>query len=219
MDGMNGLAIVVAGERVELRPDRSLHWPAARTLVIADLHVGKSESLRALGVSIPDGVLATDLDRLSRALRSTNASRLIIVGDLVHDAQGIGRTVVERFAAWRRTHRCRIDLVVGNHDRRVAHLPAEWELHLHDPVMVEAPFAFCHDSEDPAGFTWRGHLHPIVTLRDGIDLVRLPCFQVGARYGVLPAFSELTGGASPIRTIGDQLYGIAGDNVLCIDGA
>ena len=95
--------IVVRGESLELRADRSLFWPRLGWLIVADLHLGKAESLRRDGVALPDRVMEEDLARLRHALHETRANRLLVLGDLVHDARGMTSTLVQRVAAWRAT--------------------------------------------------------------------------------------------------------------------
>ena len=50
-----------AARTVELLAERALHWPAARTLFVADVHLGKAAAFRAGGVAIPRGATANDL--------------------------------------------------------------------------------------------------------------------------------------------------------------
>ncbi|MCC6317579.1 MAG: ligase-associated DNA damage response endonuclease PdeM [Gemmatimonadaceae bacterium] len=185
----------VAGEHLSVRGDRSVFWPRVRTLVVADLHVGKTESLRGDGVAVPDGSMFDDLVRLSAAIEDTGANRVIVIGDFVHDARGLTPVVRAFVARWRRTVPCRLDLVIGNHDRRVPTLPDEWEIVCHDPALVESPLAFSHDDPVRGRYTLLGHVHPSIRLSGGGDGVRVPCFHVGERAMTLPAFSTLTAGA------------------------
>ena len=61
------------GEQLWLMPERAAWWPARRTLLVADLHLGKSETIRSFGAPIPSGVLDESLGRLSRAIARTGA--------------------------------------------------------------------------------------------------------------------------------------------------
>jgi len=42
-----------AEAEVVLLPERAVWWPATRTLLVADLHLGKCETLRANGAPMP----------------------------------------------------------------------------------------------------------------------------------------------------------------------
>src|SRR5688500_15781770 len=60
VERLRAAELEVARERVVARWDRSLYWPREEMLVVADLHVGKTQSLRARGMTLPDGVLDDD---------------------------------------------------------------------------------------------------------------------------------------------------------------
>lgn len=44
-----------AGETLHLLPSHALWWPSGQALLIADLHLGKATSYRALGQPVPGG--------------------------------------------------------------------------------------------------------------------------------------------------------------------
>jgi len=210
----------LAGEEVLLRGDRTVYWPGRNWLILADLHVGKTESLRRDGIALPEGVLADDLARLSRAVHETGAERVLVVGDLVHDAHGLTPAVVSQVAAWRDEVAADVALVPGNHDRRVAALPAAWRVHVLDHRVHEGAFILVHDgagagrSRGGHRFTWHGHVHPVISLRGATDALRLPCFVLGPSHGILPAFSTLTGGAPVAPSSRDRLWVVADGQLL-----
>ncbi|MEO7965446.1 MAG: ligase-associated DNA damage response endonuclease PdeM, partial [Gemmatimonadaceae bacterium] len=170
--------IEVAGEAMIARADRSLYWPREQLLIIADLHIGKSESLRQRGLTLPDGVLADDLTRVSVALAATGAQRLLVLGDLVHDVHGLTAAVQERVLSWRREIAIPTALVVGNHDRGADTWAPTWDIATYDAPLTIDPFAFSHEPMEVDGYNWCGHIHPAVTLHGASDRVRLPCFHV-----------------------------------------
>jgi uncharacterized protein len=58
------VSVEVAGEVLELRPERPAYCPARKALLVADLHIGKSAAYRHGGIPVPDPSFH-DLDRLS----------------------------------------------------------------------------------------------------------------------------------------------------------
>ncbi len=84
-----GLAIEVAGERVILLAHRAAFWVAARTLLVADLHLDKCEAMRVSGMPVPRGVVEEQVGRLDEAVRVTGARRVLILGDLLHAPGGV----------------------------------------------------------------------------------------------------------------------------------
>lgn len=202
--------VEIAGERLLLRPDRSLFWPRVRALVIADPHFGKAEAFRAAGVPVP-GDSAEPLARLAAALDDTAAERLFVLGDFWHAREGRTARVVEGLTAWRSERpSLLVRLVRGNHDR-AGPPPDGWDDWSND-LRIE-PFVFAHFPEPAdSGYVLAGHLHPGVVL--GRERLRLPCFWFRARVGVLPAFGAFTGAATvPIRR-GDRAFAVAGDAVV-----
>ena len=65
-----------------VRADRTLYWPARKTLFLADLHLGKGAAFRAEGRPVPEGSTAETLRRLSNAICETACERVILLGDL-----------------------------------------------------------------------------------------------------------------------------------------
>lgn len=205
--------ITRGGEVVVPLGERALWWPGARTLVVADLHWGKEEVFHARGIPVPRGALAEDLRRLEAAATRMGAERILVLGDLVHGA--VAASVTAEVAAWRTRFAVSITLVRGNHDRHTPDLPASWGIAEMHGVLEEGPFAFRHDPEPVEGrYTWAGHVHPAVILRGPGDALRLPCFHLGARVGVLPAFGTFTGGVAMRRAPGDAVFAVAEGQVV-----
>ena len=78
------IELMIAGERMCLLADRALYWPARRRLLIADLHLGKGDVLRAAGIPVPSGGTGHDLARLGTLLETTGAGQLWVLGDFLH---------------------------------------------------------------------------------------------------------------------------------------
>jgi len=198
-------------------PQRCVYWRDRNSLIAADLHLGKSEAMGVAGVPIPAGISERQLERLSSAIEATGASRVIVVGDLLHAPAGLTEGLIETVGEWRR--RCPVEFVVvpGNHDRRLGDLADLWRLTVTGMELADGPFVFRHEPigmPRGAGFWWFGHLHPAVHLRAGGDRLKLPCFHVGAGRAVLPAFSPFTAGGSLPRVAGDRVFAAAGDRVI-----
>lgn len=193
-------------------------------MIIADLHLGKSEAYAASGMPVPPGVIDDDLARIEALLTATRADRVLVVGDLLHAPVGLAPAMVELVAAWRTRCRAVLELVPGNHDRRIETVAAAWELRLHGRFLIDGEIAFVHDPLDAAEvlldhpgvqFVWTGHVHPGVRLKAGGDRLLLPCFYLAPRYGILPAFSRFTGAvAMDDREPGSTAYAIAEDRIF-----
>ena len=203
----------LAGEDVLLLAQRALYWPRERTLFVADVHLGKAASFRAGGVPVPRGATASDLARLTALLARTGARRLVVLGDFLHAAAGRVAALDTAFARWRGSHDAiDVTLVRGNHDTRAGDPPDAWRIRVVAAPHPAAPFLLCHEPcEPPTGYALCGHVHPGVRLGGaGHDTVRLPCFVLGRRRALLPAFGRLTGLAIVPALAGEVKVAIAG---------
>ena len=206
----------VAGEKVVLLHERAMFWPARATLFVADFHLGKAASFRRAGIALPSGTTAENVERLGRAIDRTRAARVTFLGDFLHSKHGRTQGTLERFAAWRAARAgIEMTLVRGNHDVKAGDPPEAWSMRCIDAGEVEGPFVLNHEPGPVVGgYALAGHVHPAVRLTGGGDSLRLPCFWFGARHGVLPAFGAFTGHAEVRPKRGDQVFVIAGHDVL-----
>ncbi len=207
-------AITVAGEVLQLLAERAVFWPRRSTLFVADMHFGKASAFRAAGLAVPEGALADDLKRLSRAIERTGAERVIILGDALHARSGLAESLLAAVTRWRLEHtRQRFVVVRGNHDRHAGDPPPEWGMVCVEAPYIEPPFALCHvPGTLPNYYTLAGHVHPAMRLRGRAGLSeRLLCFVVGTRRMILPAFGSFTGSATVQPESDDRIYAIAGD--------
>ena len=210
----------LCGERVSLHPERALHWPAGGTLFVADVHLGKAAAFRAGGVPLPRGSTQADLARLSSLLARTGAARLVVLGDFLHARAGRVAALDASFKTWRATHaQLRLVLVRGNHDDRAGDPPPEWGIDVVAEPHLLAPFLACHiPMTPPTGYALCGHVHPGVFLRGTADTERLPCFVLGARRAILPAFGSFTGLATVTAAAGERLVAVAGTHLFPLPG-
>jgi DNA ligase-associated metallophosphoesterase len=198
------LTITWGDQEFELYSQRAVHWPATRTLIIADPHFGKAATFRHHGIPVPEGGTTRDLRKLSDLFDITRANRLVILGDFLHARAGRAPAVLSAIDQWRMQHQTlEIHLVRGNHDQHAGDPPAHLDMQCADEPLRLDGFCFAHD---PAACrsprqprTFAGHIHPCAILHD-IDgsSIRSPCFLFTDRVAVLPAFGSFTG-MHPVR--------------------
>jgi DNA ligase-associated metallophosphoesterase len=208
----------IAGESVVLHAERALSWPRERTLFVADVHLGKAAAFRAGGVAVPRGTTAADLDRLSALVERTRAQRLVVLGDFLHAAAGRVDALDHAVRSWRGTHpSIDILLVRGNHDANAGDPPASWNVRVVDGPHAIAPFVLCHEPRSPrTGYALCGHVHPGVRLSDATDSARVPCFVLGARRALLPAFGAFTGLALVRPDADERIVAVAGSRLFAL---
>jgi DNA ligase-associated metallophosphoesterase len=212
------LEIELAGTLLQLLPQRCAYVPAARTLLVADAHLGKAHSFRRLGVPVPEGPTDDTLNRLGVAVAETGAERVIFLGDLLHSRHAQGAAAVAPVARWRARHgQLNLVLVRGNHDRHAGDPPPDWRVQAVDEPLTLLTLQLMHHpaAPEPGCYGIAGHVHPVVLLGGrGPDRLRLPCFQFADGLGVLPAFGDFTGGHVVRRRPADRVFAIAAGQVV-----
>jgi uncharacterized protein len=209
--------VEVGGHALDLLPQKAAFIPQISTLLIADAHIGKAVSFRALGVPVPAGTTTENLNLLSLLVMHHQAQRIIFLGDFLHSVKSHAAATMAAVSEWRERHAdLQITLVRGNHDDRAGDPPAYLRIEVVDEPLMIGGLALCHHPQEVAGaYVLAGHLHPCVKLAGrGRDSLRLPCFWMGSRTGVLPAFGAFTGMAVVKPSPKDRVFAVAGEAVL-----
>jgi DNA ligase-associated metallophosphoesterase len=212
-------AIELAGHALWLLPQHAVWHPATRSLFVADLHLGKAASFRALGQPVPSGTTRRNLDRLGALVAERDPARIVFLGDLLHAVHAQQAAVVDPLRRWRDAHpSLHCVLVRGNHDSHAGDPPAALGFEIVDepwPVAGTARLlARHHPLQEPAHAVLAGHWHPAVTLRGPArDHQRLPCFCRIGDLLVLPSFGEFTGASAQAPPEGATCYPVGGGRV------
>jgi DNA ligase-associated metallophosphoesterase len=214
-------SVALAGTSLGLLPSGAAFLPDGQMLLVADAHLGKAHSFRRLGVPVPEATTGDTLESLSADLALTGARQVVFLGDFLHAAAAQAPVVMQALADWRERHAAiGLTLVRGNHDARAGDPPASCRIEAIDEPLCVGPFALCHHPHPrPEGYVLAGHWHPCVPLRGRAhERLRLPCFWLGARVGILPAYGQFTG-MHPIEPQSqDRVFAIAGDMVREVPG-
>ncbi len=205
--------IPILNQTIALLPGKAVLLPD-RSLVVADLHLGKATAFQAKGLAIPEGDSDADLNRLGTICEQAGATRLLINGDLFHSPAGLSEEIERLLETWLTTLSIPVQLIIGNHDAKLRRLPTAL-----NPVesIDAAGFHIVHDPADaPAGRpAICAHWHPVARIADGKRTsLRLPCFLLRGSSLVLPAFGTFTGGAILDREKGDRVFVAPGDRVI-----
>lgn len=210
------MILTLCKQKCHLLAERGVFWEENKSLIIADIHIGKGTVFRKAGIPIPEGIMDNDLKRISTLIRTYDAKQCIIIGDLIHAKSGLSPSVVEKFADWISTLPCEVHLILGNHDRSLHNnLPHEWNLHIYENGLAIPPFYFSHfPLEHPDLFVFAGHLHPKIEIRDKSDRLVLKCFQIFPHLAIIPAFSSFAGGTFVTKNPQCKIYAIADQSVI-----
>lgn len=217
----NPMVVEHCGQILWLLPDKAIYWPARHTLLVADVHIGKAASYRALHQPVPRGTTDTTLARLDTLLAAYDCKQLVILGDFLHAHTARAPTTLAKLRQWRDQHGgLRIVLIRGNHDRHAGDPPAELAMEVIDEPWLLAPFALQHEPvAHPTHPVLAGHVHPVYLLRGRArQRLRLPCFLLDSRISLLPAFGEFTGGWTVSPGAGTRVFVTGDGHVWALSG-
>lgn len=220
----NPLLHIISNNSFWVTPERGLFWEEENTLIVADLHLGKSGHFRKSGIAVPQNIYKDDLQRLIAQLYLFKAERLIIVGDLTHSSMN---KELDLFKRWRKDFSLlHIDLVKGNHDILNDDWYNEAAIKISSPKLSVGPFLFLHDlkaqkeltESEKKIYTFTGHLHPGIGLKGrGKQTLKFPCFYFTKQYCVLPAFSRFTGINKVQPQKDETVFAIVENNLVKMD--
>ena len=214
----------IAGEQLQLLPQKAIFWPSKRILFLADLHLGKVNHFRRAGIPVPTRANDRNLELIVDLVNLTHPDRLICLGDLFHSHYNPEwETFGELSKHFRATS---FELVMGNHDIMSDQQYRRKGIVVHDQLVLD-PFLLTHHPVEsdaqgkkkvPAGYNLAGHLHPGVTLRgSGRQSITLPCFYFGRQAGLLPAFGTFTGLARIKPHKEDKVYVIVDEKIIAVE--
>ncbi len=194
-------------QEMELLAHGAVLLRKSRSLVLADLHWGKSAAFRARGVPVPEGDDEKDRLRIVALAKSCGAEEIIVAGDMFHAASGMSAELQEMLEIFLADLGMPFHLVIGNHDRKLSRLPAT----LATAAMIDrSGVRMVHDPADVGEgemFHLAGHWHPVVKIRDGVSgSLRVRAFVMRGNLLVLPAFGSFTGGAVIRAEKGDRIF-------------
>ena len=215
------LSYIIKDEQFILSPERTLFWEDQRTLIVSDLHVGKTGHFRKSGINVPQSIYKDDLHRLLSQILFYKAERLIIAGDLSHS---VANREMDLFRKWRKDFSSlEVHLAKGNHDILDNKWYEEVDIHVHNDPFVINQFSFVHDiagvmiEPDKKQFFFSGHVHPIVTINGrGRQSLTFPCFYFNKEFCILPAFSHFTGGYRIEANKGANVFAIVEKDLMPI---
>jgi DNA ligase-associated metallophosphoesterase len=208
-----------------LTTDRTMFWEEEKSLIVSDLHFGKTGHFRKSGIAVPQSVYKEDLQRMVVQIQYFQPRQLIIVGDMFHSS---ANKELELFLKWRADLKgIEIRLIRGNHDI----LKEDWYENAGIQVSQQSlsmnRFHFVHDISDfpdsPTGnlgkrelpYYFSGHIHPgIRILGAGRQSLSFPCFYFGKKYAVLPAFSHFTGVAMIYPEAEESVFAIVNQELI-----
>ncbi len=190
---------------------KCIFWEEQKTLILSDLHFGKSGHFRKSGIAVPQNVFKEDIQRFVSLLQHFKPANVIVIGDMFHSHDNKEHDL---FVKWRKDfEHLPIKLVMGNHDILEKEWYHEAGIELLEGCYSVDEICFVHDIEDVKldknCFYFSGHIHPGISIPSGArQSVHLPCFYFTNQYAVLPAFGKFTGNFTIKPKRGETVFAI-----------
>ena len=181
-------------------------------LVISDIHLGYEYALNREGFMIPRFQYKKIIDRLKEIIDASNASKIIVNGDLKHEFGKISKqewNEVMDFIKFLKEHFDEIILIKGNHDNFTGFIAEKCGLEVYENYSVEN-YIIMHGDKIPDDFDEMeentviiGHEHPSIGLRSGERVEKVKCFLKGKvkekKFVIMPSFNFITEGSDCLQ--------------------
>jgi DNA ligase-associated metallophosphoesterase len=200
---------------------RCVYWEDQKTMIVSDLHFGKTGHFRKSGIAVPQDIFKEDLQRLFAEIQFHQPKQVIIVGDMFHSREN---KEMNLFLKWRNDiSAIEVVLVKGNHDILADSWYEKAGITVQKGKLKIGKFSFIHDmteyddKQNSDQYLFSGHIHPGVSVRSGIrQMLNFPCYYFGEKYAVLPAFSKFTGLCCIDPKMKDTVYAITDEALIKI---
>ncbi len=170
---------------------RAIYWENQQSLILSDLHLGKSTHFRQNGIAIPQEVLSNDLLRLKQLIHYFLPKQVIVVGDLFHAGKNIEFDIFKSFL---KETDIKWLLIKGNHDRLSNEVYHQLNIQTYDRLIIDGILFHHHPIHEQYLPTISGHIHPGTIIKGkGRQRIKLPCYLINEHQLILPAFSLFTG--------------------------
>ena len=188
----------------------ALYHPGLDLLVLSDLHLGLEGSMTSEGSYVPKFQLDDLLEEIEKARSRTEASRVLVNGDLKNEFRKSYYSEKEEVRELVQHLKRRFEeaiIVEGNHDQFIEETVEDEGLEMKN-YFLEDEILFVHgdrkieEMEENLEYDTVviGHEHPALSLKDDIGVVeKIDCFlygetEDGKNIVVLPAFSNISNG-------------------------
>ena len=203
-------------ELIQLLPEKVAFLPHHKTLVVADIHLGKASHFRKEGIMIPLPGSCPDLKCLGELLDSLQPEIVVFLGDLFHSSLNGEWEDLKNFLCGYPD--IRFVLTKGNHDILPPSVMEETCIEVVPEWKIGEHLVFTHEpitDIQKESLNVVGHIHPGVLVKTkGRQSYRLPCFYHQGQCLILPAFGQLTGLHILKKTADTSIYPVLLDEVI-----
>ena len=195
-----------------LHPHGGAFWVEKSMLLISDVHLGKVAHFRKFGAAVPQKAIHKNFILLNEIVEYFQPFQVCFLGDLFHSSLN---KEWQLFENWVAKTPAEIILVAGNHD---IISPVKFEdlgIQIFQELVIDQFLLTHHPERRNEFFNFCGHIHPAIRLQGyGRQRLKLACFFKKTHQLILPAFGQFTGAYVLEPTKADEVFVIAGDEVV-----
>jgi DNA ligase-associated metallophosphoesterase len=184
----------IKGHKFEFLPEGAVIWQNRQSLLVGDLHIGKSTHFRKNGIPLGLNHFHKDIEVLQALVRNNQLKELLLLGDVFHSTANIEH---DWFIEFLNELDLEIMFIHGNHDRHSVKTTLQRirpDVNVID-VFEYDNFILSHEPiEKRNTFNFCGHIHPAFLLKGkGRQRLKAACFAIYENRCILPAFGSLNG--------------------------
>ena len=166
------------------------------TLVISDLHFGKSFSFAKIGNFLPPYDINETIEKIRRLIEKYSPKQIISLGDNFHEQKTLKmidkisiKKINETF------NQLDVIWIDGNHDENLKNKKLIYGRFKKNHTFSSLTFTHIKSQKlESNSFEFSGHFHPKISFKhNGINYL-CKCFALGKNFCILPAFGSFTGG-------------------------
>ena len=170
-----------------------IYWPRLMTIILSDLHLGKSMFWARHGKFLPPYDNLETLSKLKKVLRKFQISKIIFLGDVFHDDSGYESLEPETIQILNEIL-CNYEIIfiAGNHDLNISIPKIKILKNYTKDSIIFSHYPSTNVSEKKAQIF--GHFHPKISVKISGRVISKKCFVIDKKKILLPSFGNYTGG-------------------------
>jgi len=170
-----------------------IYWPRIMTIILSDLHLGKSMFWARHGKFLPPYDNLETLSKLKKILRKLQINKIIFLGDVFHDDSGYETLEPDTIQILNEILcNYKIIFIAGNHDLNISIPKIKILKNYTKDGISFSHYPNSHVSKRKAEIF--GHFHPKISIKIRGRVISKKCFVIDKKKILLPAFGNYTGG-------------------------
>ena len=166
------------------------------TLVISDLHFGKSFSFAKVGNFLPPYDINETIEKIRKLIEKYSPKQIISLGDSFHESKTL--KMIDKISIKKINkafNQLDVIWIDGNHDENLKNKKLIYGKFKKNHTFSSLTFTHIKSRKlENNLFEFSGHFHPKISFKHNKINYLCKCFVLGKNFCILPAFGSFTGG-------------------------